>query len=62
MEVAEYLSEKGAKVTVLEMMKEFCADMGSTRKICVTEQIYQDGITPVTEVKVTEIQDGKVIG
>ena len=39
MEVAEYLSEKGAKVTVLEMMKEFCADMGSTRKICVTEQI-----------------------
>lgn len=62
MEVAEYLSEKGAKVTVLEMMKEFCADMGSTRKICVTEQVYQDGITPVTEVKVTEIQDGKVIG
>ena len=62
MEVAEYLSEKGAKVTVLEMMKEFCADMGSTRKICVTEQIYQDGITPVTEVKVTEIQNGKVIG
>ena len=37
--------KKGAKVTVLEMMKEFCADMGSTRKICVTEQIYQDGIT-----------------
>ena len=62
MEVAEYLSEKGAKVTVLEMMKEVCADMGSTRKICVAEQIYQDGITPVTEVKVTEIQDGKVIG
>ena len=62
MEVAEYLAEKGAKVTVLEMMKEFCADLGSTRKICVTEQIYQSDITPVTEAKVTEIQDGKVIG
>ena len=62
MEVAEYLSERGSKVTVLEMMKEVCADMGSTRKICVTEQMYIDGITPVTEVKVTEIQDGKVIG
>ena len=57
METAEYLAGKGAKVTVLEMMKEFCADMGSTRKICVTESIYQEGITPVTEVKVTEIEN-----
>ncbi len=62
METAEFLAGKGAKVTVLEMMKEFCADMGSTRKICVTENIYQEGITPVTEVKVTAIENGKVIG
>ena len=62
METAEYLAGKGAKVTVLEMMKEFCADMGSTRKICVTESIYQEGITPVTEVKVTEIENGRVVG
>ncbi len=62
METAEYLAEKGAKVTVLEMLKEFCADMGHTRKICVTESIYAAGIQPVTEVKVTEIADGKVIG
>ena len=62
METAEYLAEKGAKITVLEMMKEFCADMGSTRKICVTESIYEAGITPVTEVKVMEIEDGVVIG
>ena len=62
METAEYLAEKGAKVTVLEMMKEFCADMGSTRKICVTESIYAAGINPVTEVKVTKIKDGAVVG
>lgn len=62
METAEYLAAKGAKVTVLEMMKEFCADMGSTRKICVTESIYAAGITPVTEVKVTEIKDSTVAG
>lgn len=62
METAEYLAEKGAKVTVLEMMKEFCADMGHTRTICVTESIYAAGIQPVTEVKVTEIKDGVVIG
>lgn len=62
METAEYLAEKGANVTVLEMLKEFCADMGTTRKICVTEHIYAAGITPVTEVKVTEIKDGVVVG
>ena len=62
MEVAELLAEQGCTVTDLEMMKEFCADLGSARKICVTENIYKTGITPVTEVKVTAIQPGKVIG
>ena len=56
------LAEKGCKVTDLEMLKEFCADMGSARKTCVTESVYAMGITPVTEVTVTEIKDGMVIG
>lgn len=62
MEVAELLAEQGCTVTDLEMMKEFCADLGSARKICVTESIYAHGITPVTEVKVTEIREGAVLG
>lgn len=62
METAEYLAERGARVTVLEMMDAFCADMGSTRKICVTESIYGAGINPVTNVKVTEIKDRIVVG
>lgn len=62
MEVAEYLAQRGCKVTDLEMMKEFCADLGMARKTCVTESIYQAGIVPVTEVKVTAIEEGKVIG
>lgn len=62
MEVAEYLAEKGCAVTDLEMMKEFCADMGSARKTCVTESVYAAGIVPVTEVTVTEIKEGEVIG
>lgn len=62
MEVAEYLAEKGCKVTDLEMLKEFCADMGSARKICVTESVYALGINAVTEITVTEIKDGEVIG
>ncbi len=62
MEVAEHLAEKGCKVTDLEMLKEFCMDMGSARKTCVTESVYAAGITPVTEITVTSIEEGKVIG
>lgn len=60
LEAAEYLAERGAKVTVLEKQKELCTDMGSTRKICVTEIVYEAGITPVTEAKVTEIKESAV--
>ncbi|MCI9443012.1 MAG: FAD-dependent oxidoreductase [Ruminococcus sp.] len=62
METAEYLAEKGVKATVLEMLGDICADMGTTRKICMGEEIQKAEITPVTSVKVTEIKDGIVIG
>lgn len=62
MEVAEYLAERGVQITVLEMMDEVCKDMGSTRKICVMEHVCEAGITTITDVKVTEIRDGAVIG
>lgn len=62
MEVAEYLAEKGCKVTDLEMAEEFCMDMGSARKICVTESVYASGIVPVTNVTVTAVEHGKVLG
>ncbi len=62
MEVAEYLAEKGCKVTDLEMQKEFCMDMGSARKVCVMESVYASGITSVTEVTVTAIEEGRVMG
>jgi len=62
METSEYLAERGCKVTVLEMRPEVCADMGRLRKICVMESIFAAGITPVTDVSVTAIENGKVIG
>lgn len=62
METAEFLAERGCKVTDIEMLEEFCGDMGSIRKISVTENIYASGITPVTNVTVTEIKAGAVIG
>ena len=61
-ETAEYLAEKGCKVTVLEMLPEICADLGDPRKICVNENVYMAGIAPVTGVTVKEIKDGAVIG
>ncbi|MDO4620771.1 MAG: FAD-dependent oxidoreductase [Lachnospiraceae bacterium] len=62
MEVAEYLAERGCSVTDLEMMKEYCADLGMARKFCVQESIAAAGIESVTEVKVTGIEPGKVVG
>lgn len=62
MATAEYLAEKGVKVTVLETQKDICTDMGSTRKICVKELIQRAGIKAVTEVTVTEIKEHAVIG
>jgi len=62
MEVCEYLAERRCRVTDLEMMKEYCADMGMARKICVQENIYALGIDAQTEVTVTAIEEGKVIG
>ena len=61
-ETAEYLAEKGCKVTVLEMLPEICMDLGNPRKICVNENVYAAGIVPVTGVTVKEIEDGAVIG
>ncbi len=61
-ETAQYMAEKGANVTILEPQKELCADMGSIRKICMTESIYAAGINPVTKVKVTEIKDHIIVG
>mgnify|MGYP001286530869 CR=1 FL=1 len=62
MEVCEYLAERGCSVTDLEMLPEYCADMGMARKTCVTESIAAAGIQSVTGVTVTSIEEGKVVG
>lgn len=62
MEVAEYLEERGSKVTILEMLPEVCADLGMARKYYLDVHLPELNITPVTEVAVTSIEDGKVVG
>ncbi|MCB6603612.1 NAD-binding protein, partial [Erysipelatoclostridium ramosum] len=39
-ETAEYLSEQGAAVTVIEMLDGVAKDLGALRKICVMESLY----------------------
>ena len=45
METAEYPAEKGAKVSVLEMLPDICSDMGTTRKICMGEEIRNPALS-----------------
>lgn len=60
-EAAEFLAEQGCKVSVIEMLNDFCMDLGTTRKACVAEQVYVSGITPITSAVVKEIKEDKVI-
>ncbi|MDR1183684.1 MAG: FAD-dependent oxidoreductase [Coriobacteriales bacterium] len=61
-EAAEYLATRGCEVTVLEMLPEIAQDMGTIRKVSVTELVYAEGIVPVTETAAKEIREGEVIG
>lgn len=61
LEVAEYLSGKVGKITVVEMLNEVAKDLGQLRKICVMENLYKEGITTITNAKCVEIKDKAVI-
>ena len=57
LEVAEYLSGKVGKITVVEMLNEVAKDLGQLRKICVMENLYKEGITTITNAKCVEIKE-----
>lgn len=61
LEVAEYLSGNVGKITVVEMLNEVAKDLGHLRKICVMENLYEEGITTITNAKCVEIKDNSVI-
>ena len=61
LEVAEYLSGKVGKITVVEMLNEVAKDLGQLRKICVMENLYKEGITTITNAKCVEIKENSVI-
>lgn len=62
LETAEYLSDKGCKVTVVEMLEGLGTDLGTTRKVCVMENLYMEGVTQMPNCKCLEITgDGVVV-
>lgn len=60
LEVAEYLHEKGQKVTIVEMLDEIAKEMGASRKGVVVPKITESGIVSHVNTKVVAIGDGNV--
>lgn len=61
LEVAEYLSGKVNNIVVVEMLDEVGKDLGQLRKICVMENLYQEGIKVITHAKCTEIKEKSIV-
>ena len=61
METAEYLTAKGQKVTVIEMLDEVAKDLGPARKGVLMESVKSGKIVTYTNTKCLEIKADKVI-
>lgn len=59
-EVAEFLVAKGAKVTILEMLKRIASDIGPTTRWVVLDRLKKAGINVVTLAQVVEITSSGV--
>jgi len=60
-ETADFLAEKGCKITLLEMMKEIAADMSNTPRKMLLESLFRKGIEICTMSKLKEIRAKEVI-
>lgn len=60
MEAAEYLRDKGANVTVVELLPDICNGMGAIRKAVVTMKLKESGIVVYTSASCQKFEDGKV--
>jgi 2,4-dienoyl-CoA reductase-like NADH-dependent reductase (Old Yellow Enzyme family)/thioredoxin reductase len=60
-ETAEFLAARGARVTIVEMLKEVATDLGSINRGLLLERMKQLGIDIVTQRTVKEIRPDKVI-
>lgn len=61
LEVAEYLTERGNHVTVIEALEGIGREFGSFRQICVMENLYCSKIAIMDKTKCVEIKDGAMV-
>ena len=61
LEVAEYLSARGAHVTVIEALEGIGRDFGTFRKIPVMESLYAEHIATLDKTECVEIKEGALV-
>jgi len=61
LEVAEYLAERGKRITVIEVLDELARGMPSIAKLPLLCSLEEFGVTIWTKAKVKEIQNREVI-
>jgi 2,4-dienoyl-CoA reductase-like NADH-dependent reductase (Old Yellow Enzyme family)/thioredoxin reductase len=60
-ETADYLSEMGKEVTLVEMLGEIAADMVSHLKYYLSHRLKDKGVTILTSTRVKELGEGYVL-
>lgn len=60
-ETAEFLTQKGCEVKIVEMRKELATDMEGTTRALLIERLKASTISIMLETRVEEIYDGKVL-
>jgi len=61
METAEFLSQKGCRVTVVEMLEKLASDMEGTTRALLLERLPTLKISMMLSTKVEKVQTGKVL-
>jgi 2,4-dienoyl-CoA reductase-like NADH-dependent reductase (Old Yellow Enzyme family)/thioredoxin reductase len=59
-ETAEYLAERGKKVTVIEMMDRMGSDIGMTIRWIIMQRLHSAGVKWITDAKVEQISESRV--
>jgi len=60
-ETAEFLSERGCQVTVVEMLGELATDMEGTTRALLLERLPNSGILVMLSTRVEEVREGRVL-
>lgn len=61
METAEFLSEKGCRVTVVEMLEKLAGDMEGTTRALLLERLPNSKISVMLSTKVEQVRDREVL-